>query len=139
MTGKRFVDTNILVYAATGKTDAPEKHRRAEHLVSSEPICLSAQVLQEFYVNTIRKGSAPLTPEQAAVWVERLAEYPVAELDVPLVRAAVALSQRFRISYWNAAILAAAERLGAGVVYTEDLNHGQAYGAVRVLNPFLDA
>jgi predicted nucleic acid-binding protein len=44
--------------------------------------------------------------------------------------------ERYQISFWDALILAAAESGGAGVVYTEDLNHGQRYGSVLVQNPF---
>ena len=53
------------------------------------------------------------------------------------LRVAIVISLQHRISYWDGAILAAAERLGAEIVYTEDLSHGQTYGPVRVLNPFL--
>jgi predicted nucleic acid-binding protein len=49
------------------------------------------------------------------------------------------MSERFGINYWDAAILAAAERLKAPIVYTEDLNHDQLYGPVRVVNPFVSA
>lgn len=50
---------------------------------------------------------------------------------------AITISQRYRIHYWGGAILAAAERLEAEIVYTEDLNHGHSYGSVRVINPFV--
>jgi predicted nucleic acid-binding protein len=58
-------------------------------------------------------------------------------VDQPLIRVGIEISLRYRIDYWDGAILAAAERLGAGTLYTEDLNHGQSYGPVRVVNPFL--
>jgi predicted nucleic acid-binding protein len=58
-------------------------------------------------------------------------------IDPSLIKTAIATSQRFRIAYWDAAIIAAAERLGAETLFTEDLNHGQSYGSVRVINPFL--
>jgi predicted nucleic acid-binding protein len=58
-------------------------------------------------------------------------------IDPSLIRTAIATSQRYLIAYWDGAILAAAERLGAEIVYTEDLNHGQRYGPVQVINPFL--
>jgi predicted nucleic acid-binding protein len=72
-------------------------------------------------------------------WIKRLEAQPCVVVDLPLIQAAIALSQCYRINYWDGAILAAAERLGAETVYTEDLNHWQSYGAVRVLNPFLCA
>jgi predicted nucleic acid-binding protein len=52
---------------------------------------------------------------------------------------AISAKQRFGISYWDAAILAAAKQLGCHTVYSEDLNHGQDYDGVRVVNPFLAA
>ena len=70
-------------------------------------------------------------------WIERLAAFPFAAVDADIVRAGIFLARRFRIRYFDAALLAAAERLGAPVFYSEDLNHGQTYGSVRVVNPFL--
>ena len=54
-----------------------------------------------------------------------------------VVLAGIDNARRYQISYWDGAIIAAAERLGARIVYSEDLNHGQTYGSVRVENPFL--
>ena len=54
-----------------------------------------------------------------------------------LVETAWALRKRFRISYWDAAIIAAAKELGCDMVYSEDLNHGQVYDGVKVINPFV--
>lgn len=53
-----------------------------------------------------------------------------------LVSAAVHLHQRFQVSYWDAAILAAARQMGCRTVYSEDLNAGQDYNGVTVINPF---
>jgi predicted nucleic acid-binding protein len=95
-------------------------------------------VLQEFYVVATRKAEVPLEPAAALEWIEQLEVFPCAEISPALVKLAAVMSQRYRISYWDGAILAAAESLGAPVVYTEDLNHGQTYGAVRAVNPFLE-
>jgi predicted nucleic acid-binding protein len=53
-----------------------------------------------------------------------------------LVKIAVEVSRTHVLSYWDGAIVAAAEVLGAGTLYTEDLNHGQLFGRVRAVNPF---
>ena len=66
-------------------------------------------------------------------WVR---QFPCQPVDHQLVRIAVERSERFAISYWDAAILAAAEALGAETVYSEGLSDGQRYGRVRVVNPF---
>ena len=133
------MDTNVLIYAATPISREPEKAPRARAILASESLCLSAQVLQEFFVNVVRKARRPVSVTEALAWIERLQAYPCASIDPALVRSAIWLSERYRIAYWDAAILAAAERLGADTVYSEDLGHGQAYGSVRVENPFIMA
>ena len=134
-----FLDTNILIYAAQGGRVAPDKRDIARRIILQGDYGTSAQVLTEFYNVSTRKGARPLTPATAARWVRTLAKKPCQPIDHIIVRAGIDLSQRYRISYWDGAIIAAAERLGARVVYSEDLNHGQTYGSVRVENPFLPA
>jgi predicted nucleic acid-binding protein len=136
MNAKVFFDTNVLVYAAVGTGKEERKRKRALDLIQSEDFGTSAQVLQEFYVTVVKKASRPLSAAQALEWIEQWAAFPCQPIDRELVQIAVALSQRFAISYWDAAILAAAEALGSRVVYSEDLNDGQQYGPVRVVNPF---
>ena len=131
-----FLDTNVLIYAATGKLDDPEKFKVAEQIVGSEMFGMSGQVLAEFYVNVLTKPAVPLSEGEAERWVDFLCQYPVAAVDDAIVRQGVAYARKFRIKYWAAAIIAAAERLEAPILYTEDLNHDQLYGSVRVVNPF---
>ncbi len=131
-----FLDTNILLYAALGKVDDPDKFAVSRRLLAAWDFGLSTQVLGEFFVNAQRKSSRPLTAAEASAFVAELDDRPCAVIDQVAVRAGIELSQRFKISFWDAAIIFAAERLGAPVLYTEDLNHGQFYGDVRVVNPF---
>lgn len=134
MTADVFFDTNILVYAAIGVEQ--NKRQRALSLIDSENFGTSAQVLQEFFVTVVKKAAVPLTASEALQWIEQFAEFPCQPIDHRLVRIAVELSQRYRISYWDGAILSAAGSLGCGTVYSEDLAHGQKYGGVTVVNPF---
>ena len=136
MTAKVFFDTNVLVYAAVGSGPDEAKRKRALALIDSEDFGISAQVLQEFYVTVVRKAARPLSPLEAMEWIEQWAAFPCAAIDDLLVRIAIESSVRYGISYWDAAVLAAAEALGAETVYSEDLSHGRRYGAVRVVNPF---
>ena len=134
-----FLDTNILVYAVSStEADAP-KRARALDLVRQSDFGLSAQVLQEFYVTVTRKIRKPLAPELAVALMDEYRVFPTVPTDYPLIVSAVERSLRYGISYWDGAIVAAAEVLEATVLYTEDLNHGQHYGAVRAVNPFLEA
>ena len=136
MTARVFFDTNILVYAAIGKDRDEPKRKRALELIESEDFGTSAQVLQEFFVTVVRKASRPLSAVQALDWIEQWAAFPCQAIDHQLVRIAIEQSERFAISYWDAAILVAAEALGTDTVYSEDLSGGQRYGRVRVVNPF---
>jgi predicted nucleic acid-binding protein len=131
-----FLDTNILVYAAVGTGKDERKRKRALELIDTEDFGTSAQVLQEFFVTVVRKASRPLSIDEALEWIEQWTAFPCQATDHQLVRIAIEKGERYGISYWDAAILAAAEALGAHTVYTEDLNDGQSYGEVRVVNPF---
>jgi predicted nucleic acid-binding protein len=137
MSVETFLDTNVLIYAAAGRISEIAKQRRALACVEAANFGTSGQVLAEFYTNVTRKPARPLARSQALDWIERLAEFPVIPITADLVRMAVGLSAKYQISYWDAAILAAAEELGAPTLYSEDLNHGQVYGSVKVVNPFL--
>lgn len=141
MTAPCFIDTNILVYAAKAREDDPVKFSIANEILQNKSFCLSAQVLQEFYMasrrsNPRRPKEIALTDCQAAEWVGWLELFCEVSIDAFLVQQAIDAARAYRIDYWDAAILTAAARARAPVVYTEDLNHGQHYGNVQVLNPF---
>jgi predicted nucleic acid-binding protein len=136
MRAECFLDTNVLVYAAAGRGAEEGKRELALQLVENEDIGTSAQVLQEFFVAVTRKIEIPLAAEKALEWIEQFESFPCVALDTSLVKIAALTSERFHISYWDGAIVAAAEALGAKTLYTEDLNHGQEYGTVRAVNPF---
>jgi predicted nucleic acid-binding protein len=114
------------------------KKIRAIELIEAENFGTSAQIMQEFYANATRKPDFGMTAAAALAWIEGLEELPCWSTDFALVKNAIVLSSRYRISYWDSAVLAAAEALGAAILYTEDLSDGQTYGAVQVRNPFLD-
>jgi len=134
-----FLDTNVLVYAVSSAKDDAAKRRKALDLDQRTEFELSAQVLQEFHVTVTRRIRAPLSPEQAVALMDEYRVFPTVPTDYPLIVAAAELSLRYRLSYWDGAILAAAQALEAPVLYTEDLSHGQVYGRIRAVNPFLDA
>lgn len=135
---KVFVDTNVLVYAYDRAAGA--RHERARRLVeelwNKGNGVLSTQVLQEFYVNVRRKARAPISREAArALIADYLAWDPVVN-DGAAVLDAVDLADRYRLSFWDALVVVAARTGGAAVIYSEDFNDGQAFGPVRIVNPF---
>jgi predicted nucleic acid-binding protein len=131
-----FLDTNVLIYAATDPTENEPKCIIARQLVENVDFGVSAQVLQEFYVTAVRKAITGPSHEQIMAWIEKLMQVPIIPIDAHLIMRAIEISQRFRIKYWDAAIIAAAEQMQAFVIYSEDFNDGQRYGTVRVENPF---
>jgi predicted nucleic acid-binding protein len=132
-----FVDTNVLIYAVSWLPEDAAKSARALELLKTESISLSFQVLQEFYANAIHPRKLGLTPGKAMAWCETWLRNPVASLGAETFVRALELIRRYQISNWDAAILVAAKQLSCAVVYSEDLNHGQDYDGVRVINPFL--
>jgi len=77
-----------------------------------------------------------MTHEEAVVVLHSLAAFPVSPITRELVLEATAIKQRFGITYWDAAILAAAKQMGCATLYSEELNAGQTYDGVEVVNPF---
>ncbi len=138
MTGRTFLDSNVLVYSVDESPAEKVKHTLAAGLLSApaEDLVVSAQVLQEFYVVTTRKLKSPLSEERAAKAVRALAKLDVVGVDVPLVLAAVDTSRTAKISLWDALIIEAAGRAGCSRVLSEDLNTGQVIRGVRIENPF---
>ena len=133
----RFVDTNVLLYAVSRDPEEQDKASRANEILAGRDVALSVQVLQEFYVQATRESRPdPLSHEQATQLVESFLRFPVQEITTAVMLAAVATRRRFGISYWDAAILAAARALGCDVVLSEDLRDGENYAGVRVENPF---
>ena len=135
----RLADTNILIYAVSSHdADAP-KRTRAVAILKEPDLALSMQVLQEFYYQATRlQGPAGLTHEQAVAFLKPLRTLPTQNITPELFDRATEVKQRFSLSYWDAAILAAAEMLGCDAVYSEDMSHQMDYNGIRVIDPFSD-
>ena len=135
----RFVDTNVLIYAALQESESTLKRQQARELLRSPDLALSVQVLQEFYyraTHPARKGRIP--HEHAMAFLRPFWHRPIQSMTPSVFEHAAAISQRYQINYWDGAILAAARSLGCDAVYTEDLSAGQDYDGLRVINPFLE-
>src|SRR5688572_29375737 len=137
MPARAFLDSNILVYAIERGGPDPAKSARALELARGTDVCLSVQVLGEFYrAVTSPRRQVPLGHEEAVAWVQIWKRHDVRPLGVPHVDMALELATRFQLGYFDALILAAARLAGCETVYSEDLNDGQDYGGVQVVNPF---
>ena len=133
----RFVDTNVLLYAASPISEEPRKRNRALEVLAERELAVSVQVLQEFYHQATRETRrGRLSPADALDFLEPILMLRVQSVTPEVFRDGAALSRRFRLSYWDGAILAAARACGCDIVYSEDLSGGQDYDGVRVINPF---
>ncbi|HZJ09929.1 MAG TPA: PIN domain-containing protein [Trueperaceae bacterium] len=133
-----FVDTIVLLYAYD--VTAGERHERARELVGqlgrTRSGALSVQVLQEFYVNAVRKIAVPLSPVVARERVRTLGRWTAHAPVAHDVLVAIDIAEQERLSFWDAMIIRSASALGCVTLWTEDLNAGQLISGVRIENPF---
>ncbi len=131
-----FIDTNIAIYAFTDQDLDKQAvaHRLLADLLNSHEAVVSTQVLAEF-ANTAL-GKLARQPEVVKRGVRLLSAGRLVVLDHGLLCEAIDVRARYQVQFWDACILAAAAQAGCRVVYSEDLNAGQWYGSVQVLNPF---
>ena len=139
MSDKYFVDTNILVYAHD--RSAGPKHTRARSLIEqlwhSGTGVLSTQVLQELCVNLQRKVKPAVPVEEFRFLIQDYLSWEVIVNGPESIVQALGIQARFKISYWDALIIQAAETADAMALYSEDLAAGQKYGSVTVINPLI--
>ena len=113
MTGLRFPDTNILLYSISSDPTEITKHDRAIALIDAGNNTLSVQVLQEFYVHATRTTRPdPLSHEIAIALIRTWLRFKVQEISVPIMTGALEIRVAHKLSYWDAAIVAAARALG---------------------------
>ena len=135
-----LIDTNILVYAVSTASEDAAKSRRALSLLESRELALSAQVLQEFYVQATRPGRpGALTHTEALSFAMAMRRFRVQEISLPVIEDAFALRSQFSLSYWDCAILAAARACGCDAVYSENFSDTQDYPGLQAINPFKTA
>ncbi len=136
MTAEVFLDSNVLLYSCSAAPDDARKRQVAEDLILNRPFAISAQVLQEFIANALRKPRLGITESNIDATLQLAAMVRVQPVTHELVVSSVMLRRRFQLSQWDATIIAAAAELGCKTVYSEDMNDGQDYAGVRVVNPF---
>ena len=138
MPDRVFFDTNVLVYPYDDRD--PEKQSRAQELLTSsiegDAAIISTQVLGEFFNVVTRRIPNPLSVEEAEGVIRLFSIIPVIGIDISMVHRAISTHRRYEIDYWDSLIIAAAERAGCTHVFSEDLNSGQSYHGVTVVNPF---
>jgi predicted nucleic acid-binding protein len=132
-----MLDSNVLVYALSDAPPERKKRNTAATLLAEQDFGTSYQVLMETWVVATRRMAKPVPEEKVAVFLDRVLAFPCVPGAADLYRQAFRLSRRYEIHPYDAAIVAAAQELGANTLYSEDLSDGQEYDGVKVVNPFL--
>lgn len=132
-----FVDTNIFLYRISSDPLEEDKRSVAAKILNADDLSVSVQVFQEFYVQATRPSrSGALFHEEAFALIESWKRFSVQEITLELLETAVKAKDRWRLSYWDAAIIEAARLMKCETLYSEDLNPGQNFDGVTVVNPF---
>ena len=133
----RFLDTNILLYSISRDATETVKRDRAVALIDAGGNALSVQVLQEFYVQATRATRRDALPHDIAAGLIRTwLRFQVQETSVSIMTGALEIKAEHGLSYWDAAIVAAARALGCRELYSEDMTHGREIERVTIINPF---
>jgi predicted nucleic acid-binding protein len=137
MTAARFLDTNILLYSISRHPAEAPKRAIAIALLDADDVALSVQVLQEFYVQATRATRPDALPHDIAAGLMRTwLRFKIQETTLPVMLGALEIKAAHGLSYWDAAILAAARALGCRELLSEDMSHGREIEGVRIVNPF---
>jgi predicted nucleic acid-binding protein len=138
MTAPVFVDTNVLVYARDSGEPAKQKiaARWLADLWKEQTGRTSVQVLSEYYVTVTRKLRPGMKPDQAWDDVQALMAWDPQSVNLELMTAAREVERRYRISWWDSMIVAAAQLQGCKLMLSEDMQDGAVFDRVTVRNPF---
>ena len=137
--GPFFLDSNILIYAFD--TQEPAKRARSRALIESLPaesIVLSAQVVNEFYFTVTRKLRRPMPAAGAEEAVRGLSGFRILPLDHRLSLAAMEIVRKHQLSIWDALIVQSAIDGKCRTLFSEDFHNHRKYGALKVVNPFVN-
>jgi len=133
----RFIDTNVLLYSISRDPSEAQKRDIAIALLDNEDIALSVQVLQEFYVQATRATRPDALPHDIAIGLLRTwLRFKVQKITVPIIMSALEIKAIYKMSYWDAAIVAAARALGCRELLSEDFSHGREVEGIIINNPF---
>lgn len=139
MSDKIFVDTNILVYSRD--SSEPDKQQIAEKwltaLWKSQKGKLSYQILNEYYVTVTKKLNPGLDPESARLDIKNLIAWEPVVIAQSVIENAWLIQDRFRFSWWDSLVVAAAQKSDCSILLSEDLQHQQQIDDVTIINPFI--
>jgi predicted nucleic acid-binding protein len=137
MSAARFVDTNVLLYSISQHPAETRKRDIAVALLDADDIAMSVQVLQEFYVQATRATRQDALPRDiASGLIHTWLRFQVQEITLSVMLGALEIKATHQLSYWDAAIVAAARALGCREVLSEDMSHGREVEGILIRDPF---
>ena len=132
-----FLDTNVLIYSISTDAREASNRERAGALLDRDDCALSVQVLQEFYVQATRPMRADAISHQLAEgFIRTWLRFRIQDMTLTLMQAALAIKAAHGFSYWDSAIVAAAQAQGCEQLMSEDMSDGREVAGVRIINPF---
>jgi len=133
---KIFIDTNLIVYTLDKSNVYKQERARniIRKIVDVHQLVISTQVIKELYVVAINKMKAdPIIVKNI---LHNFRNMEIVTNDLELIEQAIDISVISQISFWDSLIIAAAEKANCEYIFSEDLNPGQTYRGVLVINPF---
>jgi len=133
---KIFIDTNVLVYTLDNKDKEKKKKAREilKKAIDSYQAVISTQVIKEFYVVATKKLN--IDPIIVKNIIHNFHNMEIVNNDLEIIEQAIDISVISQLSFWDSLIIAAAERANCEYILSEDLNAGQIYRGVELVNPF---
>ena len=131
-----FVDTNILVYAASQNGVDSRKRRIAQEITLLPQLHISVQVLNEFISVARNPKKLNFNPKQEIKWLQEWFSLTVGDLTVATFQTALEIHLHYQLSHWDSLIVSSALEAGCGRLYTEDMQHGQIIEELEIMNPF---
>ena len=131
-----FVDTNVILYSLDSRDPRKQSAAAAwlSYLWREQTGRISWQVLNEFYVNAVRKFALPAAPARQVV--ELFSQWKPGGMSLEVAARGWHWMDQAQLTWWESLIVASAERQGCGAILSEDFSHGREYGSVMVINPF---
>jgi predicted nucleic acid-binding protein len=140
MSANSFIDTNVFIYLLEGLDEhkADKAEQLIEYGIASGTACISFQVVQECLNTAIRKAEIPLTLGDMNLYLKSVL-MPLCRVQpsLGLYQTALDIKGRYRFSFYDSLIIAAALEAGCKTLFSEDMQHGQIIETLTIQNPFI--
>lgn len=133
MSGKTFLDTNILIYLFS-KTEPNKRKAIVELLEKLDSVVWSTQVIQEFY--QVMTSKYDQNPQQVKNTIRQLDHFELAVNDKETILEAIEIQSHYKLSFWDSLVVSAAKKTNCKYLLAEDLTHNQEILGIKIINPF---